>query len=400
MELSSSSDEHTHTLELRRKCFECNVPGHPTSVQAKPQKHTKPFRSANVADMSASGARAPKRATLRVVARTAGVSTATASKVLNHRPDVAEATRRRVEAALREHGYEPTTGPRGTAADQVVSVVFDTLENTYSTQVLRGILAAAEELELGVVVEELCPVDGPRETDPGARLTPAWIRAAAHRRFGVLTVTTALEPAQVRAFARAGLPLVAIDPPSADDSVVSVASTNFTGGVLAASHLLELGHRRIALAGGPEGSVTARERDHGYRSALETAGLPPDEALMVAGEYTYESGVAIGLELLGRPEPPTAIFAASDLTALGVLEAARQAGLRVPRDLSVVGFDDTPVVLWSAPPLTTVRQNMTGLGRVALRTLVQLARGEEPVSHRIELATSLVQRQSTAPPPR
>jgi LacI family transcriptional regulator len=216
----------------------------------------------------------------------------------------------------------------------------------------------------------------------------------------VLTVTTALEPAQVRAFARAGLPLVAIDPPSADDSVVSVASTNFTGGVLAASHLLELGHRRIALAGGPEGSVTARERDHGYRSALETAGLPPDEALMVAGEYTYESGVAIGLELLGRPEPPTAIFAASDLTALGVLEAARQAGLRVPRDLSVVGFDDTPVVLWSAPPLTTVRQNMTGLGRVALRTLVQLARGEEPVSHRIELATSLVQRQSTAPPPR
>jgi DNA-binding LacI/PurR family transcriptional regulator len=348
--------------------------------------------------MSAPGARAPKRATLRVVARAAGVSTATASKVLNHRPDVADATRRRVEAALLEHGYQPTTGPRGAGPDQVVSVLFDTLENTYSTQVLRGILAAAHEMDLGIVVEELFPVDSVRDDDPGARVTPAWIRAAARRRFGVLTVTTALAPEQVEAFAEAGLPLVAVDPPSADDSVVSVASTNFTGGEQAASHLVELGHRRIALAGGPEGSVTARERDHGYRSALETAGLVADETLMLQGDYTYDAGVAMGLELLAREAPPTAIFAASDLIALGVLEAARQTGRRVPRDVSVVGFDDTPVVLWSAPPLTTVAQNMTGLGRVALRALVQLAEGEMPVSHRIELATTLVQRQSTAPP--
>jgi LacI family transcriptional regulator len=350
--------------------------------------------------MSAPGARASKRATLRVVARAAGVSTATASKVLNHRPDVADATRRRVEAALREHGYQPTTGPRGAGPDQVVSVIFDTLENTYSTQVLRGVLAAAQEMAVGIVVEELCPVDGDRDGDPGARLTPTWIRAAARRRYGVLTVTTALRPRQVQTFSDAGLPLVAIDPPAADDSVVSVASTNFTGGVQAATHLLELGHRRIALAGGPDDAVTARERDHGYRSALETAGLVPDEALMRQGPYTYDAGVAMGLELLGGDAPPTAIFAASDLTALGVLEAARQLGLRVPRDLSVVGFDDTPVVLWSAPPLTTIAQNMTGLGRVALRALVQLAGGEPPVSHRIELATSLVQRQSTAPPSR
>ena len=350
--------------------------------------------------MSAPGARAPKRATLRVVARAAGVSTATASKVLNHRPDVADATRRRVEAALREHGYQPTTGPRGAGPDHVVGVVFDTLENTYSTQVLRGVLAAAREMDLGIAVEELCPVDGARDEDPGARLTTAWIRSAARRRYGVLTVTTALRPRQVETFAETGLPLVAIDPPSADDSVISVASTNFTGGVQAASHLVELGHRRIALAGGPDGSVTARERDHGYRSALETAGLEPDESLMLQGDYTYTAGVTMGLALLGREDPPTAIFAASDLTALGVLEAARQLGRRVPHDLSVVGFDDTPVVLWSAPPLTTVAQNMTGLGRVALRTLVQLAAGELPVSHRIELATSLVQRQSTAPPAR
>jgi LacI family transcriptional regulator len=305
-----------------------------------------------------------------------------------------------VEAALREHGYEPTTGPRGPAADQIVSVVFDTLENPYSVQVQRGILGAAQEMGMDIVVEELCPVDCASEDDPGARLTPAWIRSAARRRrFGVLTVATSVSPAQARMFARADLPLVAIDPLNPDDSVISVSSTNFTGGVQAAAHLVELGHRRIALAGGPADSVTGRERDHGYRSALETAGLVPDEALMLQGEFTFEAGVAMGLELLGRDAPPSAIFAACDLSALGVLEAARQAGLRVPQDLSVVGFDDTPAALWSAPPLTTVRQNMTGMGRVALRTLVEIAEGREPVSHRIELATSLVLRQSTAPPP-
>ena len=349
--------------------------------------------------MTAPGAGGSKRATLRVVAHAAGVSTATASKVLNHRPDVAEETRRRVEAALRAHGYEPTTGPRRAGAVQVVSVVFDTLENPYSTQVQRGVLAAAQEMCMDILVEELCPVDSARDSNPGARLTPAWIRAAAPRRFGVLTVAIALRAAQVQAFERAGLPLVAIDPLNPDGSVISVSSTNFTGGVQAAAHLVELGHRRIALAGGPPDSATGHERDHGYRSALEAANIVLDESLMLQGAFTYEAGVTMGLELLGREAPPTAIFAASDLTALGVLEAARQAGLRVPRDLSIVGFDDTPAALWSAPPLTTVRQNMTGLGRVALRTLVEIAEGREPVSHRIELATNLVLRQSTAPPP-
>ena len=119
---------------------------------------------------------------------------------------------------------------------------------------------------------------------------------------------------------------------------------------------------------------------------------------MFHGRFTYEAGVAIGLELLALDRPPTAIFAASDLAALGVLEAARRTGRRVPQDLSVVGHDDTPAALWSAPPLTTVGQNMTGLGQVAVQTLVQQADGREPISHRIELATSLVERESTAAP--
>lgn len=347
--------------------------------------------------MSAPG-RSAKRPTLSAVARAAGVSTATASKVLNNRPDVAEGTRRRVEAALKEHGYEPTTGPRNAHPDVVVTVVFDTLENIYSTQVLRGVLAAGAELGVDIVVDELGEVSGTSRGGAHVPLSRAWIQLLAERRrLGVLTVTTALERSHARAFRRAGLPVVAVDPPNVvDASVVSVASSNFTGGLQAANHLLELGHRRIGLAGGPAGSVTADQRAHGYRSALEAAGIAPDAALILRGEFTYEAGVAMGLALLDRDEPPSAIFAASDLTALGVLEAARRAGVQVPEDLSVVGYDDTPAALWSAPPLTAVRQNMTGLGQVALRTLVQQAQGREPVSHRIELATSLVRRQSTA----
>jgi LacI family transcriptional regulator len=340
--------------------------------------------------MTAPSSGARKRATLQVVAHAAGVSTATASKVLNHRPDVAPETRERVEAALREHGYEPTTGPRD--AVPIVTVVFDTLENIYSTQVLRGILAAAREEEIDVVVEELGV--------SGAGLSPAWIGSVARRRrLGVLVATTALERSHVRAFQREGLPVVAIDPPNVvEDTVVSVASSNFAGGAQAADHLLRLGHRRIGMAGGPAGHPAAQQRLHGYRSALEAAGIEPEERYMLHGAFTYQAGVAMGRELLGQDRSPTAIFAASDLTALGVLEAARQVGLRVPEDLSVVGHDDTPAALWSAPPLTTVGQNMTGLGQVAVQTLVQQAEGRDPISHRIELATTLVERESTAAP--
>src|SRR4051794_40034895 len=247
--------------------------------------------------MSAPPSRARKRPTLKIVAHAAGVSTATASKVLNHRPDVAPETRERVEAALRDHGYEPTTGPRD--AVPVVTVVFDTLENIYSTQVLRGILASAREEEMDVVVEELGVA--------GGRLSPSWISALAQRRrLGVLVVTTALERAHVRAFQYAELPVVAIDPPNVvDDSVVSVASSNFAGGAQAANHLLELGHRLIGLAGGPADHPAAQQRLHGYRSALEAVGIEPEERYMLHGAFTYEAGVAMGRELLGLGRSPT-----------------------------------------------------------------------------------------------
>jgi LacI family transcriptional regulator len=336
---------------------------------------------------------APERPTLALVARAAGVSLATASKVLNNRPDVAPGTRRRVTTVLRELGYEPTTAPRAIHHDRVVVVVFDTLVNLYSTQVLRGVLAAAKALGVDIVVKVLA------EGDPGpeAPLSKAWVQAVAARGWkGLLAVTTAISDEQYANLRAECLPIVAIDPPNAlDDSLVSVGSTNFIGGMQATNHLIDLGHRRIGVAGGPKDLPIARERLHGYQNALDAADIPYDVTLVRRGAFTYESGVEMCLDLLDSAQPPTAIVAGCDLSALGVLEGARRLGVRIPQELSVVGFDDTPAAEFSAPRLTTVRQPMAGLGRVALESLLLQAAGAEPASHHLQLATTLIVREST-----
>jgi LacI family transcriptional regulator len=341
-----------------------------------------------------------KRPTLTAVAQAAGVSTATASKVLNDRPDVAPETRRRVTDAINDLGYESTTAPRAIHVDPVVTVVFDSLVNSYSIQVLRGVLTAAREMDVDIVVEVLNERAG-GATSGDRPLSVSWVRAVAQKGWrGVLAVTTEITPELSRAFREAGVDLVAIDPPNAlDDSLVSVGSTNFIGGTQATNHLIGLGHRRIGVAAGPSRSPVARERVHGYRSALEAADLQYDDRLILYGEFEYPAGVEMAVALLSRDDPPTAILAGCDASAFGVLEGARRLGVRVPNDLSVVGYDDTPAAVTSAPPLTTVRQPMNAMGRVALRNLLQQNTGEEPASHHIQLATTLIVRESTAAPP-
>jgi LacI family transcriptional regulator len=181
--------------------------------------------------------------------------------------------------------------------------------------------------------------------------------------------------------------------------VTSVGSTNFAGGLLATQHLLDLGHRQIAYLGGPAAAACNQARMHGYRGAMEAEGAPVPDEYVRTGRFSYEHGIAGGAALLDLPQPPTAVFAGSDETALGVIEAARARGLRIPEDLSVVGFDDTPVARLAAPPLTTVRQPLREMGAVAVRTALRLAAGERAYSHHVELATELVVRQSTARPP-
>ncbi|QZN86238.1 LacI family DNA-binding transcriptional regulator [Cellulomonas sp. C5510] len=337
----------------------------------------------------------PRRPTLEQVAAAAGVSTSTASKVLNGRPGISAETRRRVEEAIDALGYAPTTGPRAGTPPVGVAVVFRTLSDIYAMRVLEGVVASAREHGIEVAVDVL---DVPGGSTPP--LSPGWIRRqAAPDRAGVVLVTLQTTPEQQALLRDLGVATVHIDPVNPlDDSTVSVGSTNFSGGVQATRHLLDLGHRRIAFAGGAESFLPSSERLQGYLSMMRAGGGQVDEALVRSRAHTFAAGLEMADHVLDQAERPTAVFAASDSIALGVLASAQRHGLRVPQDLSVVGFDDSPAASSSAPPLTTVRQPVVEMGRVALRTLLQLARGEGVDSHHVQLSTTLVVRESTAPP--
>ena len=333
-----------------------------------------------------------RRATLANVAASAGVSVATVSKVLNGRNDVAPATRALVQALLHEHDYvarrvRPESSP-------AIELCFHGQLNAYHTEVLQGVVEAATEA--GVVVVVSMRPRGQRGS--AANRPAAWARElAAAGRQAAIVVTSELAATDLTALIRARMPVVVIDPlnlPSA--RVASVGSTNFAGGLLATRLLLDLGHRRIAYLGGPPAAACNQARMHGYRGAMEAGGAPVPDEYVRTGRFSYEHGIAGGAALLDLPEPPTAVFAGSDETALGVIEAARLRDLRIPDDLSVVGFDDTPVARLAAPPLTTVRQPLREMGAVAVRTALRLAAGEPVDSHHVELATELVVRQSTA----
>jgi LacI family transcriptional regulator len=335
-----------------------------------------------------------QRTTLATIASVAGVSVATVSKVVNGRPHVAPTTRAIVESLLDEHAY---VGRRlDTSRFPSVELVFQGPMVAYSLEILQGVVNEGGERSVDVVVT-LRPNSS---RGSGANFSH-WVREfAAAGRQAVIAVVTELSAAELAAVARVRLPMVVIDPINMPRSrIVSVGSTNFTGGVTATQHLLDLGHRRIAYIGGTATAACNRARMHGYRSAMEAAGAPISEGYLRNGRFRYSDGVTEGAALLALEPPPTAIFAANDETALGVLEAARTKGLRVPEDLSVVGFDDTEVARVASPALTTVAQPLRRMGAVAMRTALKLAAGERVDSHHVELATELVVRDSTAPPP-
>jgi LacI family transcriptional regulator len=197
-----------------------------------------------------------------------------------------------------------------------------------------------------------------------------------------------------------GFPVVVVDPLRvADTKCISIGATNFTGGITAAEHLLSLGHRRIAHAGGPHPVDCSHARLAGYSSALRQAGIELDESLITHSAFSYDAGRQAARDLLDRSDRPTAIFAANDEIALGIMEEARRRSIRIPQDLSVVGFDDTFLASRSAPPLTTVAQPLLEMGRVATRSLAQMITNDVVSTHHIELATRLVVRDSTAPTP-
>ncbi|AUA16894.1 LacI family DNA-binding transcriptional regulator [Streptomyces malaysiensis] len=329
-----------------------------------------------------------RRTTLADIAQAAGVSVATVSKVVNGRGDVAPRTRARVQELLHQHRYlAPVFRHTEAIESPTIEVQFQGGLKSYVAEALEGIVDSAAESGASVVVSK-------------ASRAPHWARdLVSAGRHAVIAVTSVYTTAHLNELARAGLPLVVLDPLHLPDSRVnSVGATNFAGGLAATQHLLFLGHRRVAYLGGPTMAVCNQARMHGYRAAMEAEGAQVPDAYVQPGEFTYETGLLGAAALLDLPEPPTAIFAGNDEIALGVIETARARGLRIPEDLSVVGFDDTSLAQMTSPPLTTVRQPLREMGGAALRTALRLANGEKVESHHIELATELVVRASTAPP--
>ncbi|MFE7975990.1 LacI family DNA-binding transcriptional regulator [Streptomyces shenzhenensis] len=340
-------------------------------------------------------AQAPAGPTLAVVAREAGVSVPTASKVVNGRGDVAPETRRRVTEALDRLGY--VRRPRSDAAGPpgLVDLVLAAPDGPGAGAVLRGAAEAAYEAGLELVVSA-----GPGRT-AGGLPERGWLdRLAARGSSGVLFDLAGLSPAQYSWLDQHRIPYVLIDPAhEPPPGVVSVGAANWRGGVTATEHLLALGHERIAVLAGQPGTMSGDARVAGYRSALASAGVRQRaEYLRYPG--LDEAAVRLSTrDLLDLPEPPTAVFVTSDRMAPGVYGALAERGLAVPDGLSVVGFDDLPVARWSVPALTTVRQPLAEMAATALRLLVRMARGDHPEGTRTELSTRLVHRTSTAARP-
>src|SRR5664279_987795 len=327
--------------------------------------------------------------TISKIARAAGVSVPTVSKVLNGRADVAPATRAKVEALIEKHHYQRRHS-NGSNGAKMIDLVFHELEGPWAVEIIRGVERVARKEHVTVVLSECEAALAPRQE---------WLEGVLSRKpDGVILVFSDLDPAQRRQLQSRNIPCVVIDATGEPTSELpAIGSQNWSGGFAATRHLVELGHRRIGVIGGPPRVWCSRARVDGYRAVLESADIEVDAALIRYGDFHVDSGYEQGRELLQLRNRPTAIFAGSDLQALGLYRAARELGLRIPEDLSVVGYDDLPVARWIGPMLTTIRQPLIDMADQATRLVLSLARGEHPPSTRIDLATSLVVRGSTAP---
>ena len=318
------------------------------------------------------------------VARAAGVSVATVSKVVNGRYGVSSATIERVSGVIDDLGYETSLGARSLRSHKtnVIGVLVAEFE-PFSTELLKGVSAG-----IGATDYDLLAFSGGHRGG-----TVGWERRSLARLGGSL-IDGAIIVTPTVVEARGEIPVVAIDPHTGHSDVPTVDSDNVAGAMLATEYLLRLGHRRIALLGGRPDLESARLREEGFRRAMSAAGVPVDESLVRVGGYRLETAEGPARELLTLPERPTAVFAANDLSAILTMEVARELGLRVGEDISVVGFDNIPESALAEPALTTVSQPLHEIGATALRILVELLEGGTPESTHVRLPTSLVVRSS------
>jgi LacI family transcriptional regulator len=337
----------------------------------------------------------PSRVTIREVAHAAGVSVATVSKVLNQRYGVSQATADRVRAVIADLGYESSLVARSLRNQRtnVIGVLVADLE-PFSAEVLKGVADVLRNSEYELVAYAAAARVGERV---------GWERRHLNRLSGTLIDGAVLVTPTVTDIV-ASVPIVAVDPHAGRSDIPTVDADNERGGYLAGQHLLALGHRRIAMVTGRADLMSAQLREQGFRTALLQAPVSCGAVDFAEGGYDPELAAKVAHDLLSRPrgQRPTAVFAANDATALATIDVARELGLRVPDDLSVIGFDNVPDAAMSDPGLTTIEQPIREMGRQAARILVERlhSTAPAPTGVHVRLDTRLVARASTAAPGR
>ena len=326
------------------------------------------------------------------VARHAGVSHSTVSRVLNGHPHVKAATKARVEQAVNELGYVANMQARGLAGGPSGSIGLIALEvsTSYVVEVIRGVdeELAASGLDLMLSTTRRQTL---REREQVLRLSQGLVD-------GLIVLIPAAAEMYLEDLSRRGYPIVLID--HAATPLASTATmANRSSADQAMAHLIGLGHKRIGHITGNMATDAARKRLTSWRAMLQAHRLDHGNDLVAEGNFLRESGRSGAATLLDQPEPPTAILAASDFMAVGVLDELRNRGLRCPDDISVMGFDDVPEATVTSPQLTTIRQPMKALGRQAVRMLMSRMQDPSAPAVHVELATELIARESTAPPP-
>ncbi|WP_394194585.1 LacI family DNA-binding transcriptional regulator [Microbacterium foliorum] len=328
------------------------------------------------------------RTTIHDVAKAAGVSVSTVSKAVNGRYGIADATVQRVLDAVKELGYESSLVASSMRARRtgVIGVLLADFE-PFSAEILKGVGSAVHDTSFDLLAysgSHLGAGDG-------------WERRSLSRLSGTL-IDAAIMVTPTVVSAGTEIPVVAIDPHTGRADLPTVESDSFGGALVATRHLIELGHRRIGFLAGRPDLRSAGLRDAGYRRALSDAGIPIDPSLIGVGRYELDATRESARIMLSGDSRPTAIFAANDLSAIAVIDVAHELGLRVPDDLSVIGFDDVPEATRRALPLTTIQQPMRRLGAVAADMVFTLLAGQEVDEMHVILPTRLVVRATTAPP--
>lgn len=334
------------------------------------------------------------RITVSDIAARAGVSVMTVSRALSGKGYVAEATRERVLAMAQAMGYVANLGAKALKGGRthVLGLLVTDFESPVVAAIINAISRVVKLAGMDLILYDIAP-------NEGGQARPEVVPLLSSLCDGLLLILPGQHAEQLEHFQRTELPVVLVNYWRAPTPLPVVRADNYEGAYALTRHLLDLGHRRIAFVRGTAYSGQSQERERGYTVALAQAGLSPAPELVVEGNFGQRSGFEQGLQLLDLAEPPTAVFCANDLMALGLLDAARARGLQVPKDLSLVGFDDIPAAAHTHPALTTVQQDYEQLGGSAVRLLLQQIEGGVQRGIRVELQSSLVIRESTAVPP-